>query len=88
MADEISLDDNVLKAVREGHKIEAIKLLREKENLGLKEAKEIIDRYAESQQPAISRRSGNQESVFRRALPFIWLACALYLAYSYFGIGQ
>lgn len=88
MSDEITLDENVLKAVREGHKIEAIKLLREKENLGLKEAKEIIDRYTDAQQPGISRRSGNQESVLRRALPFIWLACALYLAYSYFGIEQ
>ncbi|MGI9326026.1 MAG: ribosomal protein L7/L12 [Pseudomonadales bacterium] len=88
MADDITLDENVLKAARAGRKIEAIKLLREKENLGLKEAKEIIDRCTEPQEPANLRNNTDKESVFRRALPFIWLACALYLAYSYFGLGQ
>jgi ribosomal protein L7/L12 len=40
------LPDNVTAALRAGHKIDAIKLLREATGLGLKEAKELIDQHA------------------------------------------
>ncbi|MDJ0793187.1 MAG: ribosomal protein L7/L12 [Woeseiaceae bacterium] len=38
------LSESVRQSVRAGRKIEAIKLLREEHGLGLKEAKQIIDR--------------------------------------------
>jgi len=40
-----SLPANVLAALARGHTVEAIKLLRESTGLGLKEAKEAIDRH-------------------------------------------
>lgn len=43
-----SLPDDVLDALRRGRKIEAIKLLREGRGIGLKEAKETIDAYADT----------------------------------------
>ncbi|MEM6702416.1 MAG: ribosomal protein L7/L12 [Acidobacteriota bacterium] len=36
----------MLEALHSGRKIEAIKLLRERQGLGLKEAKQAVDRYA------------------------------------------
>ena len=41
---EVKPSENVMQAVRSGRKIAAIKLLREETGLGLKEAKEVIDR--------------------------------------------
>ena len=42
---EMDLPENVLEALRNRQKIEAIKLLREQRGIGLKEAKEIVDQY-------------------------------------------
>ncbi|GAA3925309.1 ribosomal protein L7/L12 [Litoribacillus peritrichatus] len=39
------LSPEVTDAINRGRKIEAIKILREQQNLGLKEAKDIIDQY-------------------------------------------
>jgi len=41
---EEKLSEAVMQAVRSGHTIQAIKRLRTEKGLGLKEAKEIIDR--------------------------------------------
>ena len=43
MTSETPLSENVQKAIRAGHKIEAIKRLRAETGLGLKDAKHIID---------------------------------------------
>ena len=43
MTDE-KLSEPIMQAVRSGHTIQAIKRLRTEKGLGLKEAKEIIDR--------------------------------------------
>jgi hypothetical protein len=40
---DLEFSDEVIAAVDSGHKIEAIKILREETGLGLKEAKEVID---------------------------------------------
>lgn len=41
------LDVQVVSALQDGRKIEAIKLLREQRGIGLKEAKEVIEEYCE-----------------------------------------
>ncbi|MGE6451255.1 ribosomal protein L7/L12 [Shewanella baltica] len=41
----IELEPEVVAAIRSGHKIEAIKKLREVRGLGLKEAKDLVDLY-------------------------------------------
>ncbi len=44
------LEPEVQSALNAGRKIDAIKILREQRGIGLKEAKEIVDKY-EDQQP-------------------------------------
>lgn len=39
------LPDNVIAAIRAGHKIQAIKALRERHNVGLREAKDMVESY-------------------------------------------
>ncbi len=41
------LDVQVVSALQDGRKVEAIKLLRKQRGIGLKEAKEIVDSYCE-----------------------------------------
>lgn len=48
------LPADVLAALQRGGTIEAIKLLRESTGLGLKEAKDIIDRHASGQEVSVS----------------------------------
>ncbi len=45
---DIEVSDAVIAAVDSGHKIEAIKLLREETGLGLAEAKDVVDALARS----------------------------------------
>jgi ribosomal L7/L12-like protein len=45
---DLNVSDDVIAAVDAGHKIEAIKILREETGLGLAEAKGVIDRLARS----------------------------------------
>ena len=43
-----TLPAEVINAISSGRKIEAIKLIREEWNIGLKEAKEIVDKHIDS----------------------------------------
>jgi Ribosomal protein L7/L12 C-terminal domain len=45
---DLNVSDDVIAAVDAGHKIEAIKILREETGLGLAEAKDVVDRLARS----------------------------------------
>jgi ribosomal protein L7/L12 len=47
---DLDVSDDVISAVGAGHKIEAIKILREESGLGLAEAKDVIDRLARTSQ--------------------------------------
>lgn len=44
MATENQLSEYVISAIREGRRIEALKRLRHEQGLGLKDAKELVDR--------------------------------------------
>lgn len=44
---KIELESEVIDLIHAGKKIEAIKALRERRNIGLKESKDIVDRYAD-----------------------------------------
>ena len=57
----------VVDALRKGNKIEAIRLLREKSGLGLKEAKDVIDRAP--MQPSAIKQSVPNMSAPPTALP-------------------
>lgn len=55
--DDTRYSDAVLQAVDAGRKIEAIKLLREETGVGLKDAKQEVDRLAQQ------RKSSEQQDV-------------------------
>ncbi len=59
----------------QGHMIEAIKLVRLEQNLGLHEAKDLIDRYLRSQ-PALKSRIDDAQADAREGL-FLWVILLL-----------
>jgi len=67
----------VQQAMRQGHKIEAIKRLREQTGLGLKEAKDAVERFGSPAQAAASGRSPGEMS---RSGKFSWLAIVVVAA--------
>ena len=86
-AAEIRLSERVQAAMRRNRKIEAIKILREEEGIGLKEAKDII----ETQWPAYRDagttgdvRSSKMESGMGRIVWAVVVLAALYRLFRYF----
>ena len=84
---ESELPSEVLRAIEKGHKIEAIKILREKSGLGLANAKVLVDRAASrltplSSNPAMLR----EESASSKLMKSLLLVTALAALY-YFAIG-
>lgn len=68
------LPTEVINAIQAGHKIEAIKLLRDARGLGLKEAKHAVDAYLRahpSLRPPKSGSGGFGFVVFLLALAFL-----------------
>lgn len=57
-----SLPPGVLDALQKGHKIEAIRLMREQTGLGLKESKDAVDAYQQLHLPAAGGLSPGQVS--------------------------
>jgi len=55
----MNLPENVREALKSGHKIEAIKLLRKRDNIGLKEAKDLVDEYMAHPEFIFSRAGSN-----------------------------
>jgi hypothetical protein len=60
------LPPNVVNALSQGRKIEAIKLLRESNGMGLKDAKDTVEAYARSRPEMGARlQAANREGVAR-----------------------
>ena len=81
MTGNMGMSAEVLDAIGKNRKIEAIKLLREERGIGLKEAKEIVDRYIEAQPPAASSPAGNADSGLGRIVLVAFVLIAAYVAY-------
>ena len=76
------LSAQVLKAIHAGRKIEAFKLLREERELGLKEAKHIVDAYTTANpQLVVQRGSGGGLGVI---VIILVIAALAYTAYRVF----
>lgn len=74
------LDVQVVSALQDGRKVEAIKLLRRQRGIGLKEAKDIVDSYCEEH--GLSRSS--QASGGTGGLMLVGLVVLVgYLVYRY-----
>jgi hypothetical protein len=75
-----------MRAVEQGRKIEAIKLLREATGLGLANAKVLIDKASRQHAPKIAhpRIVDDRRNLGRllKTLPFVALAFALYRYYG------
>jgi len=80
----MDLPPDVKAAAHANRKIEAIKLLRVQRNIGLKEAKEIMDAYFEDNRHTISDQRSGRESGIGRFLVIIILGGLIYAAYRAF----
>lgn len=83
---EESLPPEVMRAIEQGRKIEAIKLLREATGLGLANAKVLVDKASRQHAPKIAHprmvdESGNLGRLLKTLL-FVALAFALYRYYG------
>jgi len=58
-------------ALRQGNKIEAIKILREERNLGLKDAKDLVDQYIASHPELQAQFAAAQAAGLRRVLGWL-----------------
>jgi len=72
-----TMDPQVVEAIKSGRKIEAIKRLREIRGIGLKEAKEQVERYAEENHIQIPASANG-------SMTFYWLLILLLLGYFAF----
>lgn len=80
MAEQADLPDDVIAAIRQQRKIEAIKILREHRGIGLKEAKDAVEGYLrDNPQPHASART---ESGIGRFFLVLAVALVVYLAYN------
>lgn len=75
------LPADVRDAVDANRKIEAIKLLREQQSLGLKEAKEIVDAYIDENRHVIGDQRSGRESGIGRILVIVIAGGVIYAAY-------
>lgn len=80
------LPSDVLDALHNNRKIEAIKLLREHQNIGLKDAKDIIDAYTadNSHLTANNQHYSGEKSGFGRILVAAAIIAIIYGAYKFF----
>ena len=74
----LPLSNGAISALHRGNKIEAIKIVREERNLGLKEAKDVVDDYVRSQPAVKASLAVAQNEAKRSAL--LWLAALIALA--------
>ncbi len=78
-----SLPLEVISALQRNQKIEAVRLMREQTGLGLKEAKEAVDKYERSRTPAMGGLSPGQVSetgsTVWRVITVVLVCLAVYL---------
>ena len=73
----------VIETLRSGKKIHAIKLLREEENLNLKEAKEVIDQYIQSN-TTLQKKMALEPSEAARNILFVSITGLLLLIWHFY----
>jgi len=81
--DNGQLDADVIQALQDGKKIEAIKLLREKEGLDLRDAKDKVELYMANNRDSLPERP-TKSGMPIQLLLIIFVLCIAYLAYRFF----
>ena len=82
MNEDIELSDKVIAALEANRKIEAIKVLRKEKNLGLKEAKDVVDAYIADNPRLAQGRPGGSGPGLVPLLLAAAVTAALYFAYK------
>lgn len=85
MSGEDSLPPEAVEALRSGRKLEAIKLLRKRRGVGLREAKEAVEAYARSDPHLEAKRGTVSASGVGRLLLLAVAIGLAYLAYRSLG---
>jgi ribosomal protein L7/L12 len=75
--EEAGLPPTAIEALRKGNKVEAIKIVRLERNLGLKEAKDLVEDYVR-RDPALKRRLEEAQAETTRGCG-LWLVIFLAL---------
>lgn len=81
---EPDLPADVIAAINENRKIEAIKLLREQRDLDLAEAKRLVDLYAAKHPRLLAGSEMRNEGTGGKLLIAVIVVVGLYLAYRYY----
>jgi hypothetical protein len=81
MSSDIELSADVIAEIETNRKVTAIKLLREQQGIGLKEAKEIVDAYQDEHPRDTTHQSRQSQSGIGRLL---LVALMIGLAYGLF----
>jgi ribosomal protein L7/L12 len=84
MNTEIELPADVIAELQANRKVTAIKLLRKRQNIGLKEAKELVDVYLEQHPSKSSFQVPESDSGIGRIAILIFGAAVIYGIYKYF----
>lgn len=69
-------------ALTQGHKIEAIKILRQERGLGLKEAKDVVDTYVEARPELASQFQAGRTAGRRLLLGLLFLFLLIFFSYK------
>ena len=83
MTDNEGLPADVIAALDANRKIEAIKLLREHEHCGLKEAKEMVEAYEFPESSGVSRSEIRAETGIGRLIFILIISAAIYGVYTW-----
>lgn len=83
MNTEIELPPDVIAEIQANRKVTAIKFLRAHQGIGLKEAKELVDAYADKHPSSPRSERGESEGDFGRIIILILGVGAIYALYSY-----
>jgi ribosomal protein L7/L12 len=75
--EDAGLSSAAMAALRQGNKIEAIKIVRVERNLGLKEAKDCVEDYVR-RDPSLKRKMEEVQAEAKKGLTF-WLVVLLAL---------
>ncbi|MBI3896920.1 MAG: ribosomal protein L7/L12 [Gammaproteobacteria bacterium] len=88
MTENTSLSAAAISALQRGNKIEAIKHVREERNIGLKEAKDLVEDYLKTQ-PSLQRKlDSTQAETKRGCLLVLGVILALIVFGYYFIVGK
>ena len=77
------LPSRVIDAIQSGRKIEAIKSIREQYNLGLKEAKQVVDAYVDENGEDESEEPRTVGITIERVILMLIVIAILYGLYDY-----